>query len=123
MPAQPTLIYDGECFFCSNYVGLLNLKASVGDILLINARDRAAVSALGLQPAKLNEGMVLLLDGEHYAGADAIHRIALLSTSSTTFNRFNRAAFRRRGLAKLLYPLLKLGRRIYLLLAGKELIR
>jgi predicted DCC family thiol-disulfide oxidoreductase YuxK len=117
------LIYDEECFFCSNYIRLLNLRASIGDITLINARDAEKVRALHLLPADLNEGMVLLLGEQRYFGADAVHHLAMLSTSVTWFNKINRMIFRTRGLAQLLYPLLKFGRRIYLAVTGKGQIQ
>ena len=117
------LIYDGECFFCSNYVRLLNFEAAIGDLVLLSARDRSAVEALQIRPADLNEGMLLILGEERYFGADAIHRLALLSTRHHWLNRLNRFVFRHRWLARLLYPFLKAGRRTYLFLAGKDIIR
>ena len=117
------LIYDEECFLCSNYVRLLNLKAAIGDIVLINARDKQALGAFHFSPVNLNEGILLILGDKQYFGADAIHHLALLSTSSGVFNRLNRLIFRSRFAATVLYPFLKLGRRIYLLLAGKDIIR
>ena len=116
------LIYDEDCFFCSNYVRLLNLRATLGEVTLINARDREKVLGLGFTPSALNEGIILLLGGKTYIGAEAIHHLALLSTSSGIFNNINRTIFKSHALSVLLYPLLKLGRRIYLCLAGKRLI-
>ncbi len=55
------LIYDEECFFCSNYVRLLNLKATIGDIVLINARDKQALGQFHFTPVNLNEGILLIL--------------------------------------------------------------
>jgi predicted DCC family thiol-disulfide oxidoreductase YuxK len=122
-PASPILIYDGECFFCSHYVALLRLRDTLPGITLLNARNVEQVRALGLEPGSLNDGMVLLWDGHHYRGGDAVHRLALLSTPSGAFNRFNRAIFRHPGLSRFLYPFLKAGRRAYLFLAGKTLIQ
>lgn len=123
MPLGETIvIYDQECFFCSNYVRLLRLQETLGPVTLVNARDAGAAHRYGFTPAELNEGMLLISGGQRYFGADAIYRMALLSTPSTLFNRVNAVVFRHRWLAVALYPLLKLGRRLYLALSGKGLI-
>jgi predicted DCC family thiol-disulfide oxidoreductase YuxK len=122
VPAETIVIYDEECFFCSNYIRLLRLKETLGDVRLVNARDAEAAKQFRFTPSELNEGMLLILSGKRYFGADAIHRMTLLSTSSTPFNRLNRLIFRHHALAVLLYPLLKLGRRLYLAISGKGLI-
>lgn len=121
--AKPVLIYDTECFFCTNYVRLLALKKSVGDITLVSARDKQAVRALNCEHLDLNAGMVLLLGSQCYFGDEAVYHLALLSTPVTFFNRLNRIIFRHYAMARLWYPLLKLGRRTYLRLAGKDEIR
>ena len=118
--ADNILIYDEECFFCSNYVRLLNLKESIGGISLMNARDANVADTFQVDPKSLNEGMLLILNGNRYYGAEAIHHIALLSTSNSLFNKVNALIFRIRWLAYLLYPVLKMGRRVYLFLAGKK---
>ena len=69
----------------------------------------------------LNAGMMLIWRGAVYHGADAVHALAGLSGSSTWFNRLNRAILSHRASARLLYPILKLGRRAALALRGKPL--
>jgi hypothetical protein len=64
--------------------------------------------------------MVLIYGGHFYHGADCIHMLALLSSPSGLFNRVNSAIFRSPGLAKVLYPALRLGRNTLLLLLGKK---
>lgn len=120
---ENTIIYDGDCIFCRNYVRLLKLRETMGNVTLINARDTDKVKALGFEPASLNKGMIIVFDGKVYAGSDAVHRMALLTTSNSFFNRLNRVVFRHRMLAIALYPFLKLGRRIWLFIDGKDLIR
>lgn len=116
------LIYDTECFFCANYVRLLKLKETLGEITLIDARDAEAIKPFDATPQMLNEGMLLIVNDKRYYGAEAVHHIALLSTSNSLFNRINAAIFRVHWLSVLLYPALKAGRRLYLFLAGKEMI-
>lgn len=118
--SENVLIYDEECFFCSNYVRLLNLRETINDITLVNARDKEKVGALNCGHLDLDEGMVFILRGTQYFGQDAIHHLALLSTSSAFFNTINRVIFSHRLVAAILYPILKGGRRLYLFLARKK---
>jgi predicted DCC family thiol-disulfide oxidoreductase YuxK len=117
------LVYDGECPFCSRYVRFVRLRAALGQVKLINARDGGPVVdqavAAGLD---LDEGMALKIDDRWYHGDECIHMLALLSTRSDVFNRLNGAIFRSRAASRLLYPLLRTGRNAALRLLGRTRI-
>lgn len=117
----PTIIYDGDCPFCRSYVRLLRLRDSIGQVELLNAREHPKlVDELFDKGLKLDEGMVLILDRQYYYGSDCIHRLALLSTGSSLFNRFNRLIFRSPRLARAIYPILRAGRNLTLTLLGVD---
>ena len=121
--ASAALIYDGECPVCSAYVRFIRFRESVGGIELINARDGGIlVDKVISEKFDLNEGMVLWYGGRFYHGADCIHMLAMLSTESGFFNKLNAAIFRRPGLARVLYPVLRLGRNTLLWILGKSRI-
>jgi predicted DCC family thiol-disulfide oxidoreductase YuxK len=113
--AMAVLIYDGDCPVCSSYVRYVRIRESVGGLLMINARDGGAwiqrVTDAGLD---LDEGMVLFYGNRLYHGADCLHTLALLSTSSGVFNRLNAWAFRNALLARVSYPILRAGRNLLL---------
>jgi predicted DCC family thiol-disulfide oxidoreductase YuxK len=115
------LLYDGECPFCSRYIRHVRLRAAVGTIDLANAREHDALVAevrrLGYD---IDTGMVLKLDGRYYHGADCIHVLALLTTSSGWFNRLNALVFRSRAFSRLAYPVLRAGRNLTLRLMGRS---
>ncbi|MBW4709176.1 DUF393 domain-containing protein [Roseobacter sp. YSTF-M11] len=115
------LIYDGECPFCTQYVRMARLRAVMGELRLINARDGgpevAHVRDLGYQ---LDEGFVLHMDGAFFHGADSLHRLALMSSRSGLFNRFTYAVFRNEARSRLLYPVLRAGRNMALRLLGRS---
>jgi len=114
------IIYDGDCVFCQNYVRLLRLRETVGPVELINARsDDPRVARYWAQGHDLDEGMLFVHNGRVYCGAEAVHVLAGLSGSVSWFNRLNRFVFSSRTTATALYPLLKIGRRITLLVRGK----
>jgi predicted DCC family thiol-disulfide oxidoreductase YuxK len=117
----PTIVYDGDCPFCSHYVRLVRLKKSLGDIDLVDARAGGRiVDEIIAAGVNLDDGMVLKMDGRFYHGEACIHRLALLSTPSNGFNRLNRLIFSSRTASRLLYPALRLGRNTALRLLGRK---
>jgi predicted DCC family thiol-disulfide oxidoreductase YuxK len=121
--APAVIVYDGECPFCTRYVAMLRLKAAFGNVRLVDARSGdPAVQRIFDAGLDLDEGMALI-QGEHiYHGDDCIHRLALMSTPSTLFNKLNGAIFRSPTASRLLYPILRCGRNTALLLLGRRKI-
>lgn len=118
-----SLVYDGDCPFCSAYVKLLRLRSAVGAINLVDARQGGPlVDEIVNANMNLNQGMVLKLNGQYYHGAECINMLALLSTPSSAFNRLNAAIFRSRTMSRVLYPVLRLGRAGVLRILGRSKI-
>lgn len=117
------LVYDTECPVCENYCRRVRIEESAGDLKLIDARESsevlAEITALGLD---IDQGMVLKMQGELYYGADAIHALALMSSRSGHFNRFNFWLFQSERASRLLYPALKWGRNLLLKSLGRTKI-
>jgi len=117
------IIYDGDCVFCQNYVRLLRLRSAVGPVDLVDARSAdARVTQYRRQGYDLNEGMLFVYNGRVHYGSDAVHVLAGLSSSSSLFNRLNAAIFSSRIASTLLYPFLRVGRRVTLFVRGRRLI-
>ena len=121
--ADMIVIYDGQCVFCSAYVRLLRLREAVGRVELLDGRTSGiadlAARELGLD---LNEGMLVLYQGRSYYGNEAMTILSALTTRSGLLNRAIAAVFRFPALARLLYPVLRLGRRVTLALLGRSTI-
>lgn len=118
-----TIYYDGHCPFCTRYTEFVRLREAVGPVRLVDLRsDPAAREALQAEGYDLDEGMVLELEGTLFHGADALNRLALLSSSSTTFNRVTAALFSSAFLAKTVYPVLRAGRNAVLFALGRSRI-
>ena len=109
------LVYDGECPLCNSYARRLDVRNAIGELELVNARAGGPlVEEIRNLPHDLNQGMALKLKGRYYLGSDALHALALLSGRRGAFSIMNRFLFGSASLARLGYPLLKLGRRILL---------
>ncbi len=118
-----TVIYDGQCPFCANYVRLYRLRRLVGLVTLVDARGThpalAEVRRAGLD---LDAGMAVRWQGRLYHGAEALHVLALLGSETGLFNRLNHWLFSRPKLGRWLYPAMVAGRKLSLRLLGRKLI-
>jgi predicted DCC family thiol-disulfide oxidoreductase YuxK len=119
--AQATLIYDGECPFCSSYARYVRLNRAVGGLELFDARKGGVeVDKAKARGFDLDEGMVLVIGDHYYHGAECLNRLALMSSRSDTFNRLNFLLFRSKYLSRLGYPMLRAGRNLALRLLGRS---
>jgi len=122
--ADLVIVYDGQCPFCSSYIRLLRLRETVGTVRLLDARsDNVAATVKQILDVDLNEGMMVLYGGHAYSGADALHMLSSLTSRSDAWNSAMVRLFDNPVLARMLYPLLKAGRRTALALLGRQPIR
>ena len=120
---QILLIYDKECPACHFYCQIVRIRQSVGELVLIDARENPEVlKEITDQGLDVDQGMVLKMDGQLYYGADAIHLLALLSGRSGVFNRLNYWLFSSKKAAAILYPILRSCRNVLLKILGKTKI-
>ena len=117
------LIYDKECPACDTYCQIIKIRETVGDLKIIDAREKSKVldeiTNLGLD---IDQGMVLKMGSQIYYGSDAIHTLALISAHSGLLNRINYWIFRSKLVASWLYPVLRLFRNLLLKMLGKTKI-
>ena len=117
------LVYDKDCPACNAYSQLVRIRQSVGELLLVNAReDSAVMRELTARGLDIDQGMVLLVGNNTYYGSDAIYMLSLLSSRSGVFNHLNYHLFKSRRVAKVLYPLLRGCRNVLLKLMRKRKI-
>jgi predicted DCC family thiol-disulfide oxidoreductase YuxK len=122
--SQPNTIYifyDGQCPFCKNFVEFLALKEEY-TIKLFNLRDHPKiVSYFGKMSYDVDEGMIVTVNKQIYFADEAVHIIGIMSKKNF-LGKVYRSLFSNQKIAELIYPALKMGRRIVLTLLGKKKI-
>lgn len=120
IPGDLVVVYDGDCPFCCNYVALMALRKATGSVELVDARsDAPPVIKLKQLGYDLNEGMAALYGGNVYYGSDAVTFLSSLANERGWLGRLIAHVLRGPRRARLIYPILKLGRRVTLRLLGK----
>ncbi len=120
MPSRPeetqnALYYDGACPFCARYADYTRLRESIG-LSLINAREAPeAIAAFRARGIDIDEGMILLLEGKIYHGAEAIGALERALHPGWLGRILWRPC-----LLRIAYPVLKGARRLTLALLGKS---
>ncbi len=123
LPDRLSIIYDGECPFCTNFVRSYIIRKNAGDMELINAREKPLlVQELRSKGMEINDGMVVIWREHHYHGAEGMHLLSILGAEAGIFCMLNRFLFSNRNVAAAIYPVLVAGRRITLSLLRRKLI-
>lgn len=116
-----TIVYDGDCPFCSNYIRLVRLREAVGTVELVDARGTHPIlDEVRARDLDLDQGMVVRLNGEYLHGSEAMAALSMLSTQAGLFNRVMGAVFRNPRRAAAIYPLLVKGRNLTLRLLRRK---
>lgn len=111
------IVYDGLCPFCTSYVRLMSLRRSVGTVELVDARSaHPEVQRLVNLGYDLNEGMAAIYGGKIYFGSDATVVISAMTQTRGPFGRLIAVMLRNPARARFLYPFLKAGRRMALII-------
>jgi predicted DCC family thiol-disulfide oxidoreductase YuxK len=119
-----TIIYDGDCPFCRNYVSLMKLRTVFGKVRLVDARaDSDSVLLLAKRGFDINEGMAVILGNTIYFGEDAVTLISSISGWRSPLGRLVARILIDKKRAHVLYPIMKAGRRLALRALGIPLIR
>ena len=118
------IIYDEQCPVCSAYSAAVEVEGKdASSVRRINARsDDALVKKAREAGLDLDDGMVVVHQGQLYHGAEALNLMARLAPSGGLGNRLNRLLFSNPTAARLSYPLLRAGRNALLRLLGRSKI-
>ena len=117
------IFYDGDCYFCSNFVNLLRLREAVGGVELISLRDdNEDVRRILSTGLNVNAGFVVEHDGRTFHGAYAFHHLNTLVKPENMLSRVLLFVGKRERVARVVYPLMAAGRYLLLITQGGALI-
>jgi predicted DCC family thiol-disulfide oxidoreductase YuxK len=117
-----TIVYDGQCPFCSHYVKMVRLREAFGEVKLVDARSDDPDAREARRLFDLDDGMAARSGGRWYHGADCMNMLSLASGPSSLGNRLIARLFIDRDRSRALYPFLKAGRNLALRLLGRQKI-
>ena len=85
------LLYDGECPFCRFYARKSGFQTPGGRSLALVDANRAPelLEELRREGCEVDEGMVLVLDGRHYQGAEAMTALEAMTSATGCFGRLS----------------------------------
>lgn len=117
------IVYDGQCPFCSRFVELYRIRKNVGNVELLDARERPeVVEDIRRRGYEINDGMIAIWKGHYYYGQESVTLMAMLGADTGAFAQVNRLLFSNPKLAGNVYPLLVRGRKLFLRMIGRPLI-
>ena len=117
------LVYDKECPACDFYCSLVRIRSSVGNLVLVDARDPSPLmEEITAARLDIDQGMVLKVGDRMYYGADAIHTLSIMGTRSGVFNRLAYWCFKSRAASRIVYPVLRSCRNLLLKILRKTKI-
>ena len=117
------LVYDKECPACNYYCNLVRIRESVGNLVLVDAREPTSLmDEITAAELDIDQGMVLIVGDRMYYGVDAIHALSIMGTRSGVFNRLTYWCFKSKAVSSVLYPILRAGRNLLLKILRKTKI-
>ena len=115
------LLYDGECPFCSFYARKSEFKTPGGrPLTLIDANQAPElISKLRREGCEVEEGMVLVLDGRRYQGAEAMTALEAMASGTGWFGGLSRWFASNTARVRAFYPWFQRLRRAALWVKGR----
>ena len=115
-----TLVYDGDCPFCSAFAQRTELKGGLPDLDIRDGRtDHALRADLAKRGYRLANGAMLLEQDRVWHGSAAIAELHRRMQPSDALLQVLQGLFQQDDRARQIYPLLLLARRIALAARGR----
>ncbi len=118
-----TIIYDGECPFCSDFVSLNRLRSFGYRVDIVNARDNDNPKIKILRNKyNLDDGMIVICSDKILYGVSAARFIAMSYSKKNTRAFFYWSLLINEKFAGISYDILVKLRKIFFKITGKSLI-
>ena len=118
-----TIVYDGECPFCSDFVSLNRLKEHGYNVKLVNARDTSNQLVHDLKKKyNIDYGMIVIVNEKILYGSSAARFISSSYKKNNLKSLVYCLVLFNQKIADFSYPILVFLRKIYFRLTGKRFI-
>ena len=116
------LLYDGECSFCRFYARKSGFETPGGRPLALIDANRAPelIGELREAGCEVDEGMVLVLDGRRYQGAEAMTVLEAMRSETGWFGRLSGWFAKNPKRSRVFYPWFQRLRRAALWVKGRR---
>ena len=116
------LLYDGECPFCRFYARKSGFETPDGRPLTLIDANRAPELLAGLraQGCEVDEGMVLVLEGRSYQGAEAMTALEAMTSGAGWFGGLSKWFASNPRRTRAFYPWFQRLRRAALWVKGRR---
>ena len=120
---EVSVVYDKQCPACDYYCTMVQIRETVGNLVLIDAREGGPImEEITERGLDIDQGIVVKVGSELYYGSEAIHVLALMGTNRGFFNRLAYWSFRSKAVSRVLYPVLRACRNLLLKILRKTKI-
>ncbi len=116
------LLYDGDCPYCRMYARKSGFRTPAGKRLrrIDGRKAPELVAGLRRDGCDLEDGMILVLEGRRYQGAEAMAVLGSMTTGTDWFNRLMRWFGSNSERARFFYPWFRRLRQAGLRVTGKS---
>ena len=119
MKYNNSIIYDGECPICKNFIIFTQLKKYNPEIEIINAREnQEVVNYFRNLGYKIDDGFILVLKEEIYYGDKCLQKITEIINKKNILRNLYSQIFKHKIIYFFSYPFFKLIRSIILKIIG-----
>tara|TARA_Y100000589_G_C27119549_1_gene615783 strand:- start:1045 stop:1443 length:399 start_codon:yes stop_codon:yes gene_type:complete len=116
-------IYDGECPFCTFFAELIELKSSLKNLQILDARkNKPLIKKLFEEGYDINKGSIIQYGTTTINGSEAVNFICKrIDNPSDSLMKFLKIIFRSKSRTAMLFPILVYLRKIILIIKRKPL--
>lgn len=115
------IVFDGGCPACQFYFNIQKLKEDGVDVEFVDVRNQSQlIDSYKQMGINIDSDFVVEIEGARYVGGEAISVLAKMGHRSNFIRKLNYFILKNPSFAMSVYPLLRLGRKILLVMLARK---